>query len=316
MKRIHPVYREMQIVRAKHGWTQGDTAEALGLSAPHLSRIEHGRQQVPDTFLDDVSRAMKLCPRDKLKLADAIDQSRTTLKIGDIEPGKRIEIARLMSHVRTLSREEIEALNREIGVVDIRGLELSNNASHQATLSRHPTQLAAPMSFLETAKEAAELRYQTGTENEMPLNFMRFFEHRVEEVIEDFTFSVEERASMKDCSAITYPQLRHIAVAENIYQAARRGGVGCQYILAHELGHLWLHEAISPIPAENAHNYPRYYHAEHQANKFAQNILAPPWMIEDTDDAASLAKRMRVSEMVARIQIKDCKRVGLSLIHI
>lgn len=301
---IPSIHRAMLVLRAKHGKKQFECAQALGVSSSQLSNIEYGRQNPPETFIARMREFMGLNETDVKVLINAVRRAKTSFRIDDLDPQKREDVAILYSAIRELNQEELDNLKARYSLTDVGKFDLSFGES-----KKHSTQLAAPISFREISRISSRLRQEAG--DFAPGTFMEFFENRLHEVIEGFTFSIVPKALMRKCSGATFPNLRHIAIREDIYEYAHNGGLGSQFVIAHEIGHVVLHEFISSTPAENAHDYPVFYHAEWQANKFAQCLLVPPQLIERGDTVETVSRRLQVSPGVVEVQIGDCRRRGL-----
>jgi len=292
----------MQLLRQKYRKRLFDVAKDMGMSAANLSNIESGRQKPPSDFIERAALAMPLKVGDKRSLKEALARAQVRFSLADMAPDKRERVAVLFSKIQSASEKGLSRFEEMLADYDINSLDLSlsNIGSH-----RHP--LAAPMSFREINKEAEKVRERLSCPATDRINIVDLLEFDLDKVLPGATFSIREKEEMEGVSAAAVPCLQHIFLREDIYNRAAAGARGSAFIIAHELGHLLLHDAISTIPAENADNYQRYYDPEWQATKFAQCLLVPASGLSLHDDQVSVMRRYRVSEDVARFQLKDCR---------
>lgn len=71
----------MRVLRVKHHEVMGDIAEMLGVKLPFLSAVENGKRNVPAEWVDKIVAHYNLSPDEKQELLEAIEQSRTQMKI-------------------------------------------------------------------------------------------------------------------------------------------------------------------------------------------------------------------------------------------
>ena len=71
----------IRILRIKNHEVMGDTAKLLGVSAPFLSNVENGKKKVPDGWFEKLVEHYKLKGEEAKKLEEAIEESKTKVKI-------------------------------------------------------------------------------------------------------------------------------------------------------------------------------------------------------------------------------------------
>ena len=71
----------MRILRIKHHEVMGDVAKMLGVTTPFLSAVETGKKNVPDNWFDLIVNHYSLSAEEQNELSDAIDASKTQMKL-------------------------------------------------------------------------------------------------------------------------------------------------------------------------------------------------------------------------------------------
>ena len=71
----------VRILRIKHHEVMGDMAKVVGVSLPFLSAVENGKKNVPADWFDKLSEHYNLTNNEQLELKEAIEESKTHLKI-------------------------------------------------------------------------------------------------------------------------------------------------------------------------------------------------------------------------------------------
>lgn len=107
---------------------------------------------------------------------------------------------------------------------------------------------------------------------------------------------------LPDRYAETYPSEKIIRIRESVYNNAYNGDARSRFTIAHEIGHLFLHEnnRISFARTSSTKMKP-YESPEWQANVFAAEFLVPVSNIKNlTPD--EIATKYNVSKKVAQIQ--------------
>lgn len=71
----------MRVLRIKHHEVMGDTAKLLGLKLPFISTVETGKRNVPEEWIPLLIKHYNLDIAEQNELKNAIDDSKTQLKI-------------------------------------------------------------------------------------------------------------------------------------------------------------------------------------------------------------------------------------------
>lgn len=146
-----------------------------------------------------------------------------------------------------------------------------------------------------TACHAPEM--VTLLENEMPVIFG------------DFSLQVKEDHLMEGGEGYTEFEPPRIVLPESTYDAASRFVGRARWTLAHELGHLVLHNAAVPLD-RTSKGYsepkalPSYHNAEWQADAFAAAFLMPDWLVRDFTSVSDIVEFFSVSRQAAEIRLK------------
>jgi hypothetical protein len=102
------------------------------------------------------------------------------------------------------------------------------------------------------------------------------------------------------------PPTMHID--REVWKLAKLGEPEARFIVAHELGHLFLHDhhakAFSELPSERIKYAENENSAEWQADTFAEHFLLPDHLVEAFYDARDLAASCNVSESLARKRLE------------
>ena len=71
----------MRILRVNNHEVMGDVAKMLGVKVPFLSAVENGKKNVPSEWIDKIIDHYSLNEDERLKLEEAIEESKTQYKI-------------------------------------------------------------------------------------------------------------------------------------------------------------------------------------------------------------------------------------------
>ena len=71
----------MRILRVKNHEVMGGVAKMLGVKVPFLSAVENGKKNVPSEWIDKIIDHYSLNEDERLKLEEAIEESKTQYKI-------------------------------------------------------------------------------------------------------------------------------------------------------------------------------------------------------------------------------------------
>lgn len=104
---------EIKKIRIKHHEVMGDMAKVLNVSVPFLSSVENGKKNVPDAWLDVISTHYSLTKEEKLNLQNAIEESKTQIKINlmNSSPSKRQMAIQFQRSFSDLDEETINKIS-------------------------------------------------------------------------------------------------------------------------------------------------------------------------------------------------------------
>lgn len=72
---------QFRILRIQHHEVLSDAAKMLGVTSSFVSSVETGKKNVPDKWLDIICNHYSLSNEQRKELAQAIEDSKTTIKI-------------------------------------------------------------------------------------------------------------------------------------------------------------------------------------------------------------------------------------------
>ena len=100
-----------------------------------------------------------------------------------------------------------------------------------------------------------------------------------------------------------------------IWDLARDGEPDARFIVAHEIGHLTLHDhfakAFSDDPSDHVKSVVKERSAEWQANTFAFYFLMPDMIVAAYRDVTELSVACEVTERIARLRVAMNSRLAL-----
>ena len=101
---------------------------------------------------------------------------------------------------------------------------------------------AAPISRNDIRRFIRHLKKKVGLENELYFPILSFVENILPILIPDFQFEVVPVAEMGNKHGETYPTKNLIRIREDVYLRAAAGEGRDRLTIAHEVGHLFMHE--------------------------------------------------------------------------
>jgi hypothetical protein len=120
-------------------------------------------------------------------------------------------------------------------------------------------------------------------------------------------FDFFDAAPNEKLAYVTFKPLTLHADRE-IWDLADKGEPYARFIIAHEIGHLLLHDHFEKGFSAGAERYvksfPKEYSAEWQANTFASYFLLPTHLVEAFGDTEALTKSCGVLRQLAEDRVK------------
>ena len=133
---------------------------------------------------------------------------------------------------------------------------------------------------------------------------VRFLEHRLPMMDEDFELCVLADEEMHGYYAKAYPDQHKIEVRQSVYLGAIENIGGHRFTLCHELGHYFMHGSERISYPRTQEKIQAYEDPEWQANTFAGELLVPA-NIARNFTVSEISQRCGVSNIVAFIQKKQ-----------
>lgn len=171
-------------------------------------------------------------------------------------------------------------------------------------------QAVDPMTLREIESHADALRhaFRLGAKNVQMVNLLELV---LPEVLPGFDFYVlpdEEMPGMAGVTATGGQQT--IILSESTYVGLCHGDREARHVAAHELGHLVLHSAQTPMLAKRTRNDSRV-DPEWQADRFADLWLVPTDGVRKCRSAKHVAAKYNVSDELAERRWTEVKIEGI-----
>lgn len=167
-----------------------------------------------------------------------------------------------------------------------------------------------PLSAAKIEAQAAAFRRALGVTGDMfPL--VEVVETSIPELWEDFSLEVLEEEEMGDAHGLTYPEHGVICLRTDVYYGFLAGNGRDRFTVAHELGHLVLHNGVGLArKMVEPTSLKAYENSEWQANTFAGALLIPEEAGIRLSDPADLAAACGVSFRAAEVRLSALRRRG------
>lgn len=143
------------------------------------------------------------------------------------------------------------------------------------------------------------------------LDIVRLLDVVLPAVYDQFEYQILEDAELDPDHARTYPEKKIIQVQQSVDKRARDFVGRDRFTLAHELGHLVLHQDADMGLRRAKQSDKAYECSEWQANCFAGELLIPHTHINKSDSIEDIMDRFRVSYQAAGIQFDIYQKGGL-----
>ncbi|MBU5469811.1 ImmA/IrrE family metallo-endopeptidase [Falcatimonas sp. MSJ-15] len=149
-----------------------------------------------------------------------------------------------------------------------------------------------------------KIKKLVGLENELYFPIVEFLENILPEIIPDFQLEILPRLVMGDKHGETFPNRNIIRIREDVYDRAVEGGERDRMTIAHEIGHLFMHEEenISLCRMNSKQRLPAYEDPEWQADAFGGELLASSYLIEGMSPC-DVRDKCGVTISAARVQL-------------
>jgi Zn-dependent peptidase ImmA (M78 family) len=163
---------------------------------------------------------------------------------------------------------------------------------------------AEPLSRNEIRRYVRKLKKSVGLEDTLMFPIVEFLENIIPMIIPDFQLEIVPKEDMGNKHGETYPSKNLIRIREDVYERAIAGVPRDRLTIAHEIGHLFLHEndAIALCRMEPGECIKVYEDPEWQANCFGGELLASYYLIKDMSEP-EVMKSCNVSAEAASILV-------------
>lgn len=148
-----------------------------------------------------------------------------------------------------------------------------------------------------------KIRMLIGFENGLYFPIVEFLELILPQILEGFSYQVRPIEEMPNKCGETFPSENRIEIREDIYNKAIAGDGFARLTIAHEIGHLFMHdtEAISLCRLEPGEKLKPYEDPEWQADAFGGELLAPSYLIGNMS-IDSISKKCGITKRAAKVQ--------------
>ena len=151
-----------------------------------------------------------------------------------------------------------------------------------------------------------KLKKATGFENDLYFPVIEFMELVLPSINPGFSYEYVTITEMGNLHGETFPSKNIIRIREDVYERAINGEGRDRMTIAHEIGHLLLHEdnEISLCRADSYQKMKPYEDPEWQADCFGGELLATSYLIKGMSPF-EVAKKCVVSLQAAEVQLKN-----------
>lgn len=153
------------------------------------------------------------------------------------------------------------------------------------------------------------VRELCGFQDSVYFPVVEFFELKLPELVDDFTYEIVEYESMKDKEGETIPSRNLIKIREDVYDKAIAGDGRARFTILHEVGHLLMHDndRVALCRASGSATMKTYEDPEWQADVFAGEMLMAEHLIKNMS-VDEIAVKCGASHAAASCQYKQIRR--------
>lgn len=163
---------------------------------------------------------------------------------------------------------------------------------------------AEPLSRYQIRIIAKKIRSLCGIADNQAFPVVKFMEFLLEPL--GYTYHFCSKEELPHDYAQTIPAEKLLQIREDVYERAVAGIPRDIFTIAHELGHVFLHDFDTVAFARSNEKVRTFENPEWQANTFAGELIAPADVL-DGMSIEEIAERFNCSFEVATIQKKYCK---------
>ena len=169
---------------------------------------------------------------------------------------------------------------------------------------------AKPLSRKKIQESANRLRNVFDISLEEAFPVVEFLEIVIPEL--GYTIEICELSELKDEYALTRPKEKVLKIREDVYVNATKNSPRDLFTIAHEIGHVFFHDATSIALARGDCKIQKFEDPEWQANTFAAELLVPSNALKGKT-VEEVVEIYKCSRQVAEIQLAKTKKLPNSL---
>lgn len=174
---------------------------------------------------------------------------------------------------------------------------------------------AVPLSVDNIQRMAAYVRDALGYKDVAQINTTEMLEFRLPQLLPSFVYDVKTKGKMRENEGLASPDRDYIAIREDVWEGARQGNGRDAFTLAHELGHLILHQSGNLVQRRGRGEPAIFCQPEWQADTFAAELLMDVRKIHPTDTPYIISRRFGVSKACAERRLRELRRRGFFTEH-
>lgn len=163
--------------------------------------------------------------------------------------------------------------------------------------------IVAPRSMKNIRKVVNDIKKCCGFFEYLQFPLIMFWEQILPDMFSDYRFLYVNDDELEGLEAYTDHNQKVVKIKTSVYLKALEGSFKDLFTIAHEIGHLFLHDEEAIIFARSYMRVPAYRSAEWQANYFAAELLMGSHLIVDMS-IEEISKECLVCEKSAEIQLK------------
>lgn len=123
-------------------------------------------------------------------------------------------------------------------------------------------------------------------------------------VLDEFNFEIVPKNELGTEHGRTYPNKQLILIREDVYENACNGSGRDRFTMAHELGHLFLHQNIQFSRNQQLENTKIYMDSEWQADVFASAFLIDENQLQNCSKIEDIVEKFGVSFSAAKCRFR------------
>ncbi len=165
--------------------------------------------------------------------------------------------------------------------------------------------IASGLSRKDIRDYVKQIKRVTGMGSLLYINIIPVLENVLTIFIPELQIEIVPEYEMLGKYAETFPSQNLIRIRQDVYKKACEGSVRDRFTIAHEIGHLLLHDddAIALCRSDSEVAIPKYADPEWQANVFAGEFLMNADLIKDMS-VEQVSSGCGTSMQAAEIQLK------------